>query len=108
MFVLGYKDKANLNAIAWKLEPVKDILNKTGNDFIYWDSIHNHFDWGILKSEMKANCIDWGNFAIKTDIAKMVGINQPEYSGADAAFVEDVYPHLKSIIKIDKILTIHN
>jgi len=87
---------------------VGDILSKNGNDFIYWNSIHNHFDWQILNAEMKLNKIDWGNFTVKTNIAKLVGINQPEYSGADGAFVEDILPHLKSIVKIDKILTIHN
>lgn len=87
---------------------VRDILNRNSYDFIYWNSIHNHFDWQILNAEMKPDRIDWGNFAIKTNIAKLVGINQPEYSGADAVFVDDVLPHLKNIIKIDKILTIHN
>lgn len=87
---------------------VDEILNHIDNDLIYWDSIHNHFNWDILKSELKPNRIDWGNFAIKTEIAKKVGINQPEYSGADFIFVNDCLPLVTKIVKLNKILTSHN
>jgi len=89
---------------------VRQILENLGNDFIYWDSLHNHYDWEILKSEIKISKMDWGNFAIKTEIAKQVGINHPKEFASDGLFIEDCVKSglLKNIIKINKILTIHN
>lgn len=87
---------------------VSEILKNKNFDFIYWNSLHNHFNWNILSAEPIKDKIDWGNFAIKTKIAKAVGINQPEYSGGDYIFVRDSLPHIETKIKINKILTVHN
>lgn len=78
-------------------------------DFIYYDSIHNHMDYNILSPELRVNRIDWGNFAIRTNIALEVKIDNLESSICDGLFVEKClkYPNLK-INKINKILTIHN
>ena len=78
-------------------------------DFIYFNCIHNHFDYNVLVSQ-PANCqIDWGSFVIRTELAKHIGINNVESSTTDGLFVEDCFKHhgLRSI-KLDKILTVHN
>lgn len=79
-------------------------------DLIHFDCLHNHLGYGVLKSQLEISKIDWCNFAIKTDIAKSVGINNPEAYAADGMFIEDCLRAnaLSSIIKIDKVLTIHN
>ena len=78
-------------------------------DLIYYNSLHNHFDYDILDTELRIGKIDWGNFCIKTDIAKKIGINYPQSNICDGIFIEEClrYPGLK-INKINKILTIHN
>jgi hypothetical protein len=89
---------------------LSEIYKYTNNfDFIYYDSIHNHFDYNVLVTSLKSCNIDWGNFALKTNIARQIGINHIESNICDGLFVEECikYPNLK-IHKINKILTIHN
>jgi hypothetical protein len=89
---------------------VESILKNSVFDFLYWDSTHNHRNWDILNSSLNRKYIDWGNFAIKTHIAKLVGINYPTEFSADWLFVNDCLQ--KNVIdnryKIEKILTVHN
>ena len=89
---------------------VNEIYNNVDKyDLIYYNSLHNHFDYDILDTELRIGKIDWGNFCIKTDIAKKIGINYPQSNICDGIFIEEClrYPGLK-INKINKILTIHN
>lgn len=89
---------------------VMDLIIKHNPDFIYFDCVHNHFNYDVLRCELKRARIDWGCFVIKTLLAKNIGINQPESDQCDGIFVEDSirkYPNMK-IIKINKILTVHN
>lgn len=89
---------------------VSEILKYPDADLIFWNSAHHHFQYTLLDSDLKINKIDWSNFAIKTEIAKKVGIKDPSNFRADGLFIEDV---LKSriankAVKIPKILTIKN
>lgn len=89
---------------------VSEILSYTNEfDFIYYNSLHNHFNHEIFNPELRIGGIDWGNFALRTQIAKSIGINNIESGVCDGIFVEECikYPNLK-IHKINKILTIHN
>jgi hypothetical protein len=88
----------------------KEILYKSGNDFIYWNSLHHYFNYDILNAIPLTGSIDWGNFAIKTSIAKEIGINHPLSYTADGDFVTDCFASSKivSTQKINKILTIKN
>lgn len=89
---------------------VEDILNVSiSNDLILFNCLHNHFNYGILNSLPKINRVDWGCHAIRTSVAKNVGIQQPESSVCDGIFVENClkYPGLR-YHKIEKILTTHN
>ena len=93
------------NAVACILEEAKE------HDFIYWNSINHLAGYeNILDSEPKKDLIDWGNFAIKTSIAREVGIRQPEEFTADGLFVEDCMKSglVLNPVKIKKVLTIHN
>lgn len=92
---------------------VDEILNTFTiykSDIIYFDCLHNHFNYDILYTQLQCGRIDWGCFAIKTSLAKKIGINHPKEFTADGLFIEDckrLTPNLSSI-KINKILHIHN
>lgn len=78
-------------------------------DLIYFNCLHNHFNYETLNSQLRQCRIDWGSFAVRTSIAKKVGINHPESGVADGVFVEQLckYPGLVAV-KINKTLTVHN
>lgn len=86
------------------------ILNHREYDFIYWNSLHHYFGHSLLDAGLHIGGIDWGNFAIKTSIARQVGINHPEAYDADGRFVMDCVNSglIENRVKLDKILTIHN
>jgi len=89
-----------------------DHILKAGelNDFIYWPTIHHSADYNIIPGEPRVKHIDWSNFAMKTWIAKKVGIKQPTDYCADGLFVEDVMGsgYIKSLIRIPKVLSVKN
>jgi hypothetical protein len=89
---------------------VDEIVNNNKNDLIYWPVIHHSFGYNILNAEPVRNRMDWSNFALKTRIARKVGINYPEAYIGDGLFIEDVMRSglVKQKIKLDKILNIKN
>jgi hypothetical protein len=90
---------------------IQEILSRENDDFIYWQSINHLVGYHTtLDCEPIPGQIDWGNFAVKTDIAKQVGINHPEDFMADGLFVKDLMNSglISSKSKINNILTIHN
>ncbi len=95
----------------WLPNAVEAILQHSGADFIYWNSINHLAGYqNILNSMPVVSFIDWGNFAIKTAIARKVGIRHPESFTADGQFVRDCIAEGLIIqpVKINQILTIHN
>lgn len=94
----------------WLPNAVESILQHSDKDFIYWNSIHHHINHGVLHTLPRMNYIDWGNFAVKTSIARQVGINEPEAFTADWFFVRDCIAAglIVKPVKLEKILTIHN
>ena len=92
------------------IEVSEHAINQYNADFIYFDCVHNHFNYDVLKTELKRTRIDWGCFIMKTSLAKSVGINHPKSEHCDGIFVEESiqkFPKMK-IVKINKILTVHN
>jgi hypothetical protein len=88
---------------------VGEILSHAGRDVIYWDCLHNHHNWNVLHTRLEVSNIDWGCFAVKTEIAKAVGINNPTSCAADGLFVTDIINvGYGNHHKIGKILTVHN
>lgn len=79
------------------------------NDFIFFDCIHNGFNYNILKTNTKICQIDWGCFVTRTEIAKNIDIKNEESRICDGIFVESImqYPKIR-VAKINKILLIHN
>lgn len=95
----------------WFPNTVACILANREEDFLYWDSINhlNGYD-KVLESKPVIDYIDWGNFAIRTEIAKQVGINHPTEFTADGLFVTDCMNSglVNRQLKLNRILTIHN
>lgn len=95
------------------IEYILKAIERHSPDLIIWDSI-NHLvgPCKVLESALEWSKIDWGNFAIRTDIAKAVGINHGDQYCADWLFIQDVLNSglvdEKKILKIPYILTIHN
>jgi len=89
-----------------------DELSKSSvmdNDLILFNCLHNHFNYRTLNSTPKIAHVDWGCHMIRTNISKIVGIENPESPTCDGLFVEKCmeYPNIK-YYKLDKILTVHN
>jgi hypothetical protein len=89
---------------------VDEILrHNNAFDFIYFNCVHNHIGNVQLDTKPYVNHIDWGCFAIKTEIAKKNGIHNPTSPTCDGEFVESVFRnHNINWFKSNKILTVHN
>lgn len=80
------------------------------NDLIYWPCLHHQFQYNVLDPAPVRTKMDWSNFALRTHIARKVGINYPTAFIGDGLFIEDVMRSnlVKKSIKIPKILNIKN
>lgn len=89
---------------------ITKTLTENKPDILVWNSV-NHLvgPCRVLDADLKWSKLDWGNFAVKTEIAKQVPIKQKEYC-ADFLFVQDCMNKglIKRAQKIDALLTIHN
>jgi glycosyltransferase involved in cell wall biosynthesis len=93
---------------------IEEVL-KYDEDFIYFNVIHSHKNksnhnkssYGFMNTDLVSSKIDMGCVVIKSEIAKKVGFNSISY-GADWDYFEDVLKTNPSILKIDKVLFVHN
>ncbi len=90
---------------------VEEINKHINNyDFIYYECIHHDKDYELLNTNLRAGEIDWGSFALRTNIAKETGITDFCNPLTDGMFVErcfNKHPDLRHI-KINKFLFVHN
>ena len=93
---------------------VSEVLNKK-EDLIYFDCVHSHNNimnhnkssYGYMNSILSISNIDMGCVVVRTSIAKSVGFNSIGFA-ADWNYFSDVIKKNPSIIKINKILFVHN
>jgi glycosyltransferase involved in cell wall biosynthesis len=89
---------------------VNDILiaAKQNPGMIYWDMVHSHYNYTYFKCSPYFNQIDMGAFATRIDLAKQVELHTTY--AADGEFVEEFKSRFsnETIMKIDKILFVHN
>jgi hypothetical protein len=90
------------------VEEIKKEIDLT--DFVYFNCLHHGYSYELLDSQLKLAHIDWGCFAIKTELAKKVGIDNFTHAMCDGVFVEKLFKHFPETTKkkINKILFIHN
>lgn len=90
---------------------INDAITKTDCQIAYWNSI-NHVVGPclMLDGQLAWSKCDWGQFALKTWIAKKVGIKRGDVYCGDWAFVEDVLKsgYIKKSMKLPIIATVHN
>lgn len=75
---------------------------------IYWDMVHSHYDYSYFRCSPGGGQIDMGAFATRRDLAQQIKLGT-DYA-ADGWFVEhfkEKFPE-ERIIKIDKVLFVHN
>jgi len=96
--------------MTWATKLINSRLKETDADFCMWDSINHLAGYEPLDVKLEQNYIDWGNFCLKTYIAKWISIPYPEEYCADWLTLRrgiemDLF---KKQTKIANILTIHN
>jgi hypothetical protein len=93
-----------------------DEVLKNDADFIYFDCVHSHetninynkSSYGYMNCQLLPNNIDMGCVAVKSSIATNIGFNSTSYS-ADWDYFNSILNQAKpSIVKINKILFVHN
>jgi len=93
---------------------VDEVLGKN-EDFIYFDLVHSHENisnhnkssYGHMKTVLSISNIDMGCVVVRSKIAKSVGFNSTGYA-ADWDYFNKILEQNPSIVKIDKILFVHN
>lgn len=93
---------------------VDEVLSKN-EDFIYFDLVHSHENisnhnkssYGHMKTTLSISNIDMGCVVVRSKIAKSVGFNSTGYA-ADWDYFNKILEQNPSIVKIDKILFVHN
>jgi len=89
---------------------VNELENRTEMNpgMIYWDMVHSHYDYACFTCVPGGGQIDMGAFATRRDLAQQIYLGT-EYA-ADGWFVEQFkqkFP-LENILKIRKVLFVHN
>lgn len=92
---------------------VRIILSRMENekvDICYWNSLYPKRQLEIFNTELAVGKIDWGNFCIPTEIARRIGIPEPDRITADAITIETGIRdgHFVERSKIDRVLMIKN
>lgn len=93
---------------------IEEVI-KYDSDIIYFDMVHSHKtknnnnedSYGFIDSKLKRGFVDMGNVIIKSNLAKKVGFNSIGYA-ADWEYFDSVLKLSQNIIKINKILFVHN
>jgi glycosyltransferase involved in cell wall biosynthesis len=83
-----------------------DLINEyaaQGVDLIHWQAINHLFRYSVLNGEIAWGQVDWGQFAIKTNIIPSEFCS--DWFTLQACLQSGL---VNNIHKIDKILTIHN
>jgi len=89
---------------------VEEIIKaaKDTPGMIYWDMVHSHYDYHYFKCSPGYNQIDIGAFATRKDLAHQIKLNTT--FAADGEFVEEYKRRFiaEGIVKIEKVLYVHN
>jgi len=86
-------------------------IGTNGTGMIYCDTLHNYFNYDVLKSQLRIGYIDMGAFVVRADVAKAVGFTSDEHV-ADGVYCEACAAYCSSnklrILYIPKTLFVHN
>lgn len=92
------------------VELLHSAILRESYDFIYWNSINHHYHPNVVMECFPTRMrIDWGNFAVRVEMAKEIGYMHLDDNMADGLFVEELIQKLNpKKYKIDRMLTVHN
>lgn len=90
------------------VQELLNILSTESPALIYWDMVHNHYDYAYFKCSPFLNQIDMGAFATRKDIAQATVLDKGY--AADGFYVRKICDEYsdEKIIKIEKVLFVHN
>lgn len=87
------------------------LMGKPNVGMVYCDTLHHCMEYRVLHTRLKVNYIDMGSFAVRGDVAKLVGFNHDRID-ADGIYAEECarycQSHLLNTVYIDLPLFIHN
>lgn len=63
------------------------VLSAKNAGIVYYDCLHNYYDYDVLKCRLRVNYIDMGALCVRADVAKKVGFTSDEYH-ADGIYAE--------------------
>jgi glycosyltransferase involved in cell wall biosynthesis len=103
------------NADNYYTPTLVDEVLKFNEDFIYFDVVHSHSNksnhnkstYGFMNTHLISGKIDMGCVIVKSELAKKVGFNSISFE-ADWHYFEDILKTKPSILKINKVLFVHN
>jgi len=92
---------------------VNEVLSKCTPDvgMIYFDTVHSHFQYNVLKTKVQVDHIDVGSFVVRADIASKVGFVNFAFNGDGyyaCACADACRKYGLKVIPIPKPLFIHN
>jgi hypothetical protein len=90
------------------IDELNEIIINGHVGMIYWDMIHNGYEYNFFKTTINDGRIDMGSFVTRRDLAQQIDLTK-DYN-ADSQYVlqfQKQFPN-EEIIKINKILFVHN
>lgn len=91
---------------------MRDTMRKDLCGIIYYNTLHNYWDYTVHLSKLKEGYIDMGAFIVRSDVAKAVGFNHDNIS-ADGRYAEDCLAYcqkqgLRTVYIPNTVMFIHN
>ena len=90
------------------ISELNNVITTEKVGIIYWDMIHNGYNYRHFNTRINDGYIDMGSFATRRDLAQQIDLKK-SYS-ADSKYVKELvnkFPDEKKV-KIKKILFVHN
>lgn len=88
------------------LERMINTANNSNSKMVYCDTLHSHYDYGVLDTYVKVNGIDMGSFISHMDLVKITPWTD-YHSGADGVYAEKIGSQTIPV-KAKGILFVHN
>jgi len=97
------------------IDEISKTIQQENPDIIYFDMVHNYrfedlpnpVGYQTLITEPRIDRIDMGSFIFRTQLGKSIGFTDRSYK-ADGVFFEALTAVTTNIVKIPKVLFVHN
>lgn len=97
------------------IEEINNVIKSQDVDVVYFDMIHSHnridssskSTYGFFQTEFSPCKCDIGAFVVRASIAKQIMFPYRNHDG-DADYIRDIKQLTNKIVKINKVLFVHN